>query len=127
MGWLFLYSGIVKVMDKAWSAENYIKGAKILPQLFNFLLDPAVLPYVNLVNKWGLVAIGLSLVIGLFVRWSAIAGAILMMLYYLPVLQFPYVGNNFFIVDEHIIYTLVLLFLAIVSAGQVWGFDRRLN
>ncbi len=127
LGWLFLYSGIIKVMTTTWSAESYISGAKVLPQLFNFLLDPAVLPYVNLVNKWGLVLIGASLIFGLFVRWSALAGAILMILYYLPVLQFPYAGNNFFIVDEHIIYALVLFFLAIVGAGRVWGLDRRIS
>lgn len=127
LGWLFLYSGITKVMATAWSAETYLEGAKIWPQLFNFLLDPTVLPYVNLINKWGLVAIGISLIVGLFVRWSALAGMGLMILYYLPVLRFPYVGSNFFIIDEHIIYALVLLFLAVVSAGQVWGLDRRLS
>lgn len=121
MGWLFLYSGIVKVMDKTWSAESYIKGAKVLPQFFDFLLDPAVLPYVNLVNKWGLVLLGVSLILGFFVRWSAPLGALLMVLYYLPVLNFPS------IVDQHIIYALVLLFLAVVGAGQVWGLDRRLS
>ena len=127
IGGLFLYSGVTQVMDKTWSAESYLKGAKVLPQLFNFLLDPAVLPYVTLVNQWALVIIGASLVLGLFVRWSAPAGLILMILYYLPVLHFPYVSNNFFIVDDHIVYAAVLLFLAVVGAGQVWGLDRRLG
>lgn len=114
-------------MDEAWSAESYIRGAKVLPQLFAFLLDPTVLPYVNLVNKWGLVVVGLSLILGLFVRFSAFLGVILMALYYLSVLQFPYVDNSFFIVDEHIIYALVLLFLVAVGAGQIWGLDRRFD
>lgn len=127
LGWLFLYSGITQVMDKAWSAESYLRGAKVLPQLFNFLLDPAVLPYVNLVNKWGLVLLGASLILGLFVRFSAPAGAVLMILYYLPILQFPHVGNGFLIVDEHIVYALTLLLLSTISAGQVWGLDRRMS
>lgn len=126
LGWLFLYSGITKITDAVWSAESYLRGAKILPQLFNFLLDPAVLPYFNLVNKWLLVLVGASLILGLFVRFSAIVGALLMILVYLAVLNFPHIGNDFFIVDEHIIYALALLFLSFIDAGRFWGVDSRM-
>jgi len=50
-------------------------------------------------------------------------GAILMLAYYFPVLEFPKVEHGF-IVDEHIIYASVFLFFAAVRAGRYYGLDN---
>ena len=71
----------------------------------------------------GLTLIGASLILGIFVRWSAFAGIIIMLLYYFPILQFPHVGDHSYIVDEHIIYSLVLLVFIAIKAGHSWGID----
>ena len=63
---------------------------------------------------------------GIFVRFSSLLGAALMLLYYFPVLEFPYVAHSW-LVDEHIIYALILLFFAAGRAGRVWGLDSRHN
>ncbi|MEX1063715.1 MAG: DoxX family protein [Candidatus Paceibacterota bacterium] len=126
MGWLFLYAGIVKVINPQWSAAGFLSGAKTFPGLFNWFLQPGVLPFTNFVNEWGLTLLGISLILGAFARWSSLLGALLMILYYLPALDFPYIGVNSFIVDEHIIYAFVLLFFATVGAGKFWGLDGKL-
>lgn len=127
LGWLFLYSGITKILNSSWSAASYIEGATTFPGLFEFFLRPDVLPIVNVLNSWGQAALGVSLILGVFVRWSAPLGALLMALYYLPVLNFPKVGGHSYIVDEHVIYALVLIVLAVSKAGRVWGLDRKLQ
>jgi len=124
MGWLMFYAGITKILDPDWSAAGYLKGAKTLPEFFNWFLQPDILPLTNLVNEWGLTLLGVSLILGVFVRFSSVLGAALMMLYYFPILQFPVVGEHSYIVDEHIIYALVLFFFAAVRAGRVWGFEN---
>jgi len=48
---------------------------------------------------------------------------LLMILYYLPVLSFPYAGEHSFLVDEHIIYITTFLVLFASNAGTVWGLD----
>lgn len=127
IGWVFFYAGITKVLDPEWSAAFYLKGAKTLPELYAFFLRPDVLPYVNLLNKWGLTLIGVSLILGAYVRWSAAAGALMMALYYLPGLDFPKVGEHSMLVDEHIVYALVLALLAALKAGRIFGLDRKLQ
>lgn len=123
LGWLFLYSGATKVLDPDWSSAGYLKGAQTLGGVYAAMMSPGVLPVIDAVNAWGQTLLGVSLVLGLFVRLSSALGALLMLLYYLPVLKFPYVGQHSFLVDEHVIYGLALLYLAAVRAGRWFGLE----
>src|SRR3989344_2380458 len=101
IGWLIFYAGITKVLDPAWSAAGYLKSAQTLPQFYGWLAGEGMLPIVNFVNEWGLTLLGASLVLGIGVRLSSVLGAILMLMYYFPVLEFPYIpGAHAYIVDE---------------------------
>jgi thiosulfate dehydrogenase [quinone] large subunit len=124
MGWFYFYAGITKVLDPQWTSAGYVKGAASFTWFFNMLLNSQVLTVVDFLVKWGLVLLGVSLVLGLFVRLSSYLGALLMFLLYLPVLKFPMAGAHAYIVDEHIIYIGVLFMLAHFQAGKVWGLDR---
>ncbi len=124
MGWLMFYAGITKILNPDWSAGGYLKGAKTFPALFNWFLNPNLLPLVNFINEWGLTLLGISLILGVFVRLSSALGAFLMLLYYLPILDFPYPNPHSYIVDEHIIYAAVLFLFATLRAGRVWGLEN---
>lgn len=124
LGILFFYAGITKVINPSWSAAGYLKGAKTLTAFYDLLLQPNILPIVNFLNEWGLTLLGLSLFLGVFVRLSSLFGALLMFLYYLPILSFPFVGEHGFLVDEHIIYIFALLFLGSIRAGRFWGLEN---
>lgn len=125
LGWVFFWAGITKVLNPAWSAGGFLQGAKTFPDLFHWFASPAVLPFTNFMNEWGLTLLGTSLILGIFIRWSAPFGIALMALYYLPILQFPYPNVNSFIVDEHIIYIVALILLAVFNAGRYWGLEKR--
>lgn len=118
------YAGITKVLDPSWSAAGYLKGAKTFAGFYQWILQPNILPTINFINEWGLMLLGVSLILGIGVRLSSILGAILMLLYYFPVLQFPYPNPHSYIVDDHIIYALVLLFFASLRAGRIWGLEN---
>jgi len=124
MGWLFFYAGITKILDATWTSAGYLNSAKTFPSLYQWLASPDILPWVDLINEWGLTLLGVSLIIGLFVRFSAPLGAIMMLLYYLPILSYPYVGTHSLLVDEHIIYIFVLLSLNYLGASKIFGLDR---
>lgn len=123
-GWMYFYAGITKVINPEWSAAGYIKGAKTFAGAFAWFLNPQVLPVVDFLVKWGLVALGVSLVLGLFVRLSSYLGILLMLLFYLPILNFPFAGQHAYIIDEHIIYIAGLLVLASFRSGHVWGLEK---
>src|SRR3989344_7701960 len=92
LGWVFFYSGIIKIFDAEWTAAGYLAGAKTFPALFQWFALPANIGWVNFMNEWGLTLVGLALITGLFVRYASLGGILIMVLYYLPILQFPYVG-----------------------------------
>lgn len=127
LGVLFFYAGITKVVDSTWSAAGYIGAAKTFPNFYQLFLNPAILPVVNFLNVWGLTILGLSLIFGLFVRLSSLFGVVLMLLYYFAAGPFPYPNPHAFLIDEHIIYTFLLLFFASIRAGRYWGLDRFLS
>lgn len=125
LGWLLFYAGITKVLADSWSAEFYLKEAKLFPEMYAFFLQPDILPYVNLLNMWGLTLVGAALILGVFVRFASLCGIALMILYYLPILDFPYPNAHSYIVDEHIVYAFALLVLAVFRAGRYFGLENR--
>jgi len=137
LGWLFLYAGVTKILDPSWSAAGYLSNAKTFPEFYAWLASPAILPFINFVNEWGLTLLGISLILGVFVRLSSLGGAALMLLYYLPVVEMrafelfpaitlPYTATSV-LVDSHIIYVLALLLLAAFKAGRTWGLDNMVS
>lgn len=124
MGWIFFYAGITKVLNPQWSAEGFLKGAKSFAFFYQSLTQPNILPIVNFLNEWGLTLLGVSLILGIGVRLSSILGVVLMALYYFPQLNFPYVGRNAFIVDEHIVFILILVYFAVIKAGRTYGLEE---
>ncbi|KKS16150.1 MAG: hypothetical protein UU71_C0007G0030 [Parcubacteria group bacterium GW2011_GWB1_41_6] len=125
LGWMMLYAGLSKILAPQWTSKGYMAGAKILPEFFNWLALPNIMPITDFLNQWGLTLIGLSLLLGFFVRISSVFGLALMILYYLPLIDpalFPKIEHSY-VVDEHIIYALVFLVLAVFNAGKAWGID----
>jgi len=121
------YAGITKILNPTWSAAGYLKGAKTFTGFYQWLLSPDILPTINFVNEWGLALLGVSLIFGVFVRLSSVLGAVLMLLYYFVILDFPHPNAFSYIVDEHVIYALVLIFFAATRAGRVWGLENWLS
>lgn len=123
LGWLMLYAGLTHLLDLKFSAAGYITQAKTFVDFYAWLAQPAFLPAVNFLNVWGLTLLGVSLILGIGVRFSSVLGAVLMLLYYFPVLDFPYVARGF-LVDQHIIYASVLIFFATIKAGRYYGLEN---
>lgn len=122
LGWLFLYSGITKILNPEWSSLKYLQGAKTFPAFYAWMTQPDILSVVNTLNEWGQLLLGISLILGIAVRLSTTLGAVLMALYYLA-LPFPYPNPQSFIVDQHIIYAVMLAYLGTVRAGRTYGLE----
>lgn len=121
MGLMFFYAGITKVVNPEWTAAGYMKGAKNFVGMYEWFSSPGILPIVDFLNAWGLTLLGVALILGIAVRLGAFFGVIMMLMYYFVILDFPYPNAHAFIVDEHIIYSAVLVFLGLVGAGRYFG------
>lgn len=127
LGFLFLYAGISKFLTPNWTAVKYIQSSQTITPLYHWMASQPIINYVNLINEIGLTLIGLSLILGILVRLSSLFGILIMILYYLPILKFPYVENHALIVDEHIIYIFVFFLFFTFDTGNVWGFKSVLG
>lgn len=132
IGWHFLYEGLVKLSNPNWTSFSYLMDSKgVFESFFQFLADsPEILNVVDFMNVWGLIAIGLSLIIGFFSRPAIIAGIVLLAFYYLS--HPPFIGlkyalppnGSFFIIDKTLIELFALAVLFVFPTSKEVGIDR---
>lgn len=125
MGWIFFYAGVSKIINPEWTAAGYLNNASSFQGLFSWFASAENIGWVNFLNEWGLTLVGVALILGIFVKWASIAGIALMALYYFAVLDFPKVGANAFILDDHVVYALVFWLFIVTDAGKYMGLDGR--
>lgn len=127
IGIVFLYAGISKLLADNWSAAGYLNSAQTFSGLYHWLASAGNIGWINFINIWGAILIGVGLIFGFLTRWASWAGIIMMVLYYFPVLDFPHVGEHSYLIDEHIIYILVLSVIISLHAGRYLGIDGALR
>jgi thiosulfate dehydrogenase (quinone) large subunit len=128
MAWTFLYAASHQVFDPSWSVVGFLNHTKTFHDLFAVFTTPTVAPITTFLVEYGHLLIGLSLLFGFMVRISASFGVMLMLLYWMAHMDWPFIENkNNFIVDFHIVYAGVLIFLVVKRAGHVWGLDGLLE
>jgi thiosulfate dehydrogenase [quinone] large subunit len=124
LAWTFLYAGWSQVFAPGFSVAGFLGHTRTFHDFFAVFATPAAAPLVSALVAYGHLLIGLSLLAGLMVRVSAPCGAVLMLLYWLTHMDWPYIENRTdFIVDQHLVYAGVLLYLAAARAGHLAGLD----
>lgn len=135
VGWHFLYEGIIKLMTPGWSSKLYLMGSSwIFSDLFHSMSEsPGIVNVVDFLNIWGLILIGFSLFIGLAVRWSSIAGAILLLFYFIA---YPPISGHTFgataegsylWVNKNLIELALLILFAALPSDFFFGIDRLIK
>lgn len=132
LGWNFFYEGLAKLMDPDWTAMGYLLDSKwIFAGIFHSMAsNPSVLSVVDFLNIWGLILIGLGLMLGLFTRLSAIGGMVLLGFYYLshpPLAGLGYIipsEGNYLIVNKTLIELFAMWMLYHFPTGKEIGLDR---
>lgn len=123
MGWTFLYAGVWQIWDN-FDTAGFLNHVVTFHSFFALFAQPAILPVTDFLVKWGHLLIGLSLISGLLVRVSGPFGILLMITYYFAHMKFPYIEESVnFLVDYHLVYATVIVYLIAHRAGHVWGLD----
>jgi thiosulfate dehydrogenase [quinone] large subunit len=134
IGWHLLYEGVVKLWNPGWSAGGYLMDSQgFFEEIFyKMAANPSVLAVVDFFNIWGLILIGLSLILGAFTRWALMGGIVLIGLYYLshPALigvkyALPSEGSYLF-VNKNLIEIAAMFVLLYFPTSHIVGFDRFL-
>lgn len=120
LGAMFFYAGVTKFGD--WTASGYLAGAT--GPLAEFFQSLAGSPVVDSLNAWGLTLVGACLILGIFVRPASFFGISIMILYYLS----DFTGNTAHgLIDQHIIYSVILLLFLAGGVGHIFGLDGLIH
>lgn len=131
IGWHLLYEGFSKLLIPNWSSFGFLQESKWILAGFSkwVLAHPNVLNVVDFMNTWGLIAIGLGLIFGLFTRLASILGAILLFTYYAN--NPPFIGleysvpteGNYLVVSKTLIESVAMIVLALFPTSYIFGLD----
>jgi len=132
IGWHFLYEGIAKLSSPSWSAAGYLKQARgPFADLFKALAaKPDLLANADLITMWGLTAVGLLLILGLFTRLASLGAIGFIVLFYLC--NPPFVGyfysipteGSYLIVNKNLVELGALVVVLVTGSGRFAGLDR---
>jgi uncharacterized membrane protein YphA (DoxX/SURF4 family) len=131
IGWHFLFEGVSKAFTPAWSSADYLMLSNwIFSGFFHWIATtPWALGTVDFLVTWSMVLMGLALMLGLFERISAVAGMVLIALFWvanppLTGLDFgvPHEGN-YMIVDKNLVEFFALFILFLFPSGKYYGLD----
>lgn len=132
IGWVFLWAFLDKLFGLGFATERadaWIEGGSptfgflefgTRGPLAEFFQSFAGAAWADWLFMIGLLGIGLALMLGVGVRLAATTGAAMLVLMWAAALLPEH--NPF--MDDHLVYALVLVGLALSDNGEVWGFGR---
>lgn len=122
LGWLFLYAGYSKLTAASgFTAKQFL--INLHGPFSQFYLPMAGNPLVDNLVIWGEILIGICLILGVLVRFSSFWGIVMMLLFYFA--QYP--PAHSLIVNDQLIYALLLVYLMVSNAGHFWGLGKVLE
>lgn len=134
VGWHFLFEGLYKLFTPEWTSVGYLRSAEgPLKGLFTWLGSDSLIGYADTLTVIGLIFIGLSLMLGVFTRLGAVAGMVLLAMFYLAHPSLPGLANagpsegNYFIVNKNLIEFAAMWVLLLFPTSQYVGLDMYLR
>ncbi|MAJ50948.1 MAG: DoxX subfamily [Flammeovirgaceae bacterium] len=128
IGWHFLYEGVLKLYNPAWTSKAYLSSAELLRPLFQWLSSDAMIHLVDNLNIFSLMVVGLSLLLGLFERIGSVFGICLLLIYYIAHPALPgasQVGTegSYWIINKNLIEATALFVLYHIPTGSYFGLN----
>jgi len=128
IGWHFLYEGVIKAYNPSWTSRGYLLSASILKPFFTWLASDSLISVIDNLNIFGLIAVGLSLLVGIRVKWGCVGGVLLLMLYYLAHPPFPSLPQgpaegSYWIVNKNLIEMAALFVIYQFPLTSVFGLE----
>jgi len=132
VGWHFFYEGLAKITNPYWTSAGYLSESRgWFAGIFESLsASPGTLAVVDTLNQWGLLLIGLALILGVFVKTASWAGVAILALYYLAAPPFPglvYVipaEGSYLIVNKILIELAALLVILAFPTAHLFGLEQ---
>lgn len=135
MGWILLQGGLTKLVDPSWSAAGFLTNAVPAGNPFTGLWAlMAAEPYIGIINILvvaGLTLTGIGIIAGAFMRLNAFFASVMMMLFWAASLEGGLLAGlpvaHGWVIDSHVVYTILLVAIAEFGAGRLLGLDEKIE
>lgn len=135
IGWHFFYEGVAKAVNAYWTSAGYLDQSQgFLSEWFvDLASNPGTLAVVDVLNVWGLILVGLGLMLGGLTRTATFFGIIMLALYYLATPPWPgfvYTipsEGSYLIINKTFIELCALFVTLFFPTGHIVGLDRLLR
>jgi thiosulfate dehydrogenase (quinone) large subunit len=140
IGWHFLYEGYFKFSLPAWAPDGkpmaawtsagFIKAVDgPLAGIARSVANAGLQIWIDRLIMFGLIAVGISLMLGLLTRIGCIGGLLLLAMFYfmaIPTTGLPQTGaeGTYLLVNKTLIEGLAVLALMAFDTGRIAGLDR---
>lgn len=131
IGWHFLYEGIVKYINKGWTAAGFLNNAEgwFAPIFKAMGANSGMLSMIDNLNIAFQLIVGVCLILGLFTKLNAWIGILLLSMYYLALPPFPGLSvspgtGSYLIVDRNLIEIFTLALIIVFPTSHIIGMDR---
>ena len=129
IGWHFLYEGVIKAYNPSWTSRGYLLSASIFKPFFAWLAGDSLISTIDTLNIVGLIAVGISLLIGIKVKWGCIGGMLLLLLYYMAHPPFPNLPQgpsegSYWVVNKNLIEMAALFVIYQFPLTTVFGLEN---
>jgi len=132
IGWHFFYEGVSKAVNAYWTSAGYLDQSQgFLSEWFvDLASNPGTLAFVDFLNVWGLILVGLGLMLGALTRTATFFGIIMLALYYLATPPWPGfvysipAEGAYMIINKTLIELCALFVTLFFPTGHIIGLDR---
>ena len=132
IGWHFFYEGMSKAANAYWTSAGYLDQSQgFLSEWFlDMASNPGTLALVDFLNVWGLILVGLGLMLGGLTRTATFFGIVMLALYYLATPPWPGfvysipAEGAYLIINKTLIELCALFVTLLFPTGHIIGLDR---
>jgi thiosulfate dehydrogenase [quinone] large subunit len=132
IGWHFFYEGMSKAVNAYWTSAGYLDQSRgFLSEWFvDLASSPSTLALVDFLNVWGLILVGLGLMLGGLTRTVTFFGIVMLALYYLATPPWPGfiysipAEGAYLIINKTLIELCALFVTLFFPTGHIVGLDR---
>ena len=129
IGWHLLYEGVLKLYNPSWTAKGYLMSSEgFMKGMFQWLAGDSLVGVVDALNIVILVGVGVALLLGFWTRIAALAGCVLLLLYYfshpaLPGFEQGPVEGSYWLINKNLIEAAAMVIIFYFPTSKYFGLE----
>lgn len=132
IGWYFLYEGLAKFFSPNWTSYGYLmdSAGAFAPLFKELAMNPTMMQVADILNIYGLILIGLCLIVGAFTKIAFYGALGLLAMFYIshpPLIDVQYIlrpEGSYLWIDKNTIAFFAIVVLLYFPTSKLIGLDR---